>query len=92
MLVSVHAKGMVFRLTFPTGHVADGKLSWECQGPNWPDAIRQRDANFQFSKVNKTGREILQDKQTNQMKMLLEFPEMFLKSWKKLKESEDQRQ
>jgi hypothetical protein len=32
-----------------------------------PDAIRQRDANFQFSKTNKTGRQrikILQDMQT----------------------------
>ena len=28
--------------------------SQTCKGPHRPDAIRQRDANFQFSKTNKT--------------------------------------
>ena len=31
------------------------KLNFQtCKGPHRPDAIRQRDANFQFSKTNKT--------------------------------------
>ena len=28
--------------------------SQTCKGPHRPDAIRQRDANFQFSRTNKT--------------------------------------
>jgi hypothetical protein len=28
--------------------------SQTCKGPHRPDAIRQRDANFQFSKTNET--------------------------------------
>jgi hypothetical protein len=31
-----------------------GKVQVKTKGPHRPDAIRQRDANFQFSKTNKT--------------------------------------
>ena len=30
------------------------KMQFYLKGPHRPDAIRQRDANFQFSKTNKT--------------------------------------
>jgi hypothetical protein len=43
--------------------------SQTCKGPHRPDAVRQRDANFQFSKTNKRIK-ILQGMQTKWLKLL----------------------